>query len=380
MRNAQFKSVEQGIAMQRLLSACSLALATILGSLTAQAKALQIDPPKCNQNYGAALMVDTPPEIWAYANGASPEQFTSGMAQISNCFTMIKDKVNAQYTLKVSPLSKEQFNQGAERYSNVEQIESPTTPPKGKMRYGYLEIRDAKTGQLVGRGFGRNNKANLDFSNWNTVDPAGPALSTRNARLVTGSIVNAFFDFSTKPNNFNKNGHNGVIQSTAPSTSPNQTGKIPKTLISNASFIIDASTAPSLDASLQNMLKPLSPREQLEVMTDFFSYVEVESCLHKGGIGNEIFFTKVSKKGCYKRFHHSLSKPKAQMYIAERRMDTKTAYTATSLLGGTRKGGRTRSESFIYFIKHYGKYVDGLNAQQLTLKIEIYRLAHQSVL
>ena len=66
------------------------------------------------------------------------------------------------------------------------------------------------------------------------------------------------------------------------------------------------------------------------------------------------------------------------MYIAERRMDTEQAYTATSLLSGTRKGGRTRTESFIYFIKQYGKYVDGMSVRDLSAKFESYRLGSSS--
>ncbi len=387
--------------MWKQLSVTSLFFGTILSSVQVEAKDLQIDPPKCSQNYGQAVMINASSATWIRAKGAHPERFISAMADISNCFTMTKDKAAAKFILKAGTLSKEQFDQGASRFSNVEQIDSPRAAPKGKMRYGYLEIRHAQSGQLAGRGFGRNNTAGLDFSNWNLQSPTGMALLTDDARLVTGSIVNAFFEFSLKPNNFDMNGTSASISTTSnlptaapntinpqpsirpsiqasnprPSTSSplsNTNSGQPASWAHNSTMVIDASTAPSLDTSLQAMIKPLPPKKQLQVVRDFFAYTTVSRCLDK----EEPAFVEMSEEKCLFLFGSIINKNKAQMYIAERRMDTKTAYTTTSLAGGTWKHGRTRSESFIYFINRYGKYIDGVSVRDLSTRIENYRLRH----
>ena len=373
--------------MWKPLVASTFLVGIFFSSISAQAKDLQIDPPKCDKSYGTAVIENAPSAIWIRAKGSHPERFISGMADISNCFTMTEDKATAQYILRAGTLSKDQFNQGAQSFANVEQIESPKAAPRGKMRYGYLEIRHAQSGQLAGRGFGRNNVSGLDFSNWNIQSPTGMALSTQDARLVTGAMVNAFFEFSLKPENFDMGGTRSSTSSVnnAPTTASTTTSSAPSTSSSlpnikpgqpapwarNSTLIIDASTAPSLDASLQAMLKPFPPREQLQLMTDFFGYVDVERCLDtQTGPGAKY---PVSKRRCYARFSPKRQGDKPQMYIAERRMDLNTPYTSTSLAGGTRKYGRTRSESFIHFIKLYGSYLDGLSVKEYSARVENYR-------
>lgn len=185
-----------------LLSAGTATLGMMFGNMTAHAKGLQIDPPKCTKNYGTAFMVKAPSAVWIKAKGAHPESFISAMTDVSNCFTMTKDKSAAQYLLTAGTLSRAQFEKGSSHYSNADKIDSPRTSPNGKMRYGYLEIRHVGTNQLAGRGFGRNNTGGLDFSNWNMQGSMGMSLVSDDARLLTGSIVNAFFDFSNNPETF----------------------------------------------------------------------------------------------------------------------------------------------------------------------------------
>ena len=376
--------------MWKPLAVSSFILGVTFSNIPAQAKGLQIDPPKCDINYGSAVIVDASSAIWIRAKGAHPEKFLSGMSDISNCFTITKDKTNAKYTLQAGTLSKEQFNQGANRFSHIDKIDSPRITPKGKMRYAYLEIRHAQTGQLAGRGFGRNNTAGLDFSNWNIQGPTGMALTTSDARLVTGAVVNAFFEFSLKSENFDMSGMraSAPVANGAPATSPRTINPRPSTThsrpnvssgqpaswASKSTLVIDASTAPSLDASLQAMLKPLTPRQQLQVMKEFFGFVAVEQCLDEetGPTARR----PISRRRCYARFGPDYNEDKAQMYIAERRMDLKTPYTATSLAAGTRKYGRTRTESFIHFIKLYGSYIDGLSVREYSARVESYRGAN----
>ena len=380
--------------MWKPLAVSSFILGVTFSSISVQAKDLQIDPPKCVKNYGSAMIVDASSAVWIRAKGAHPEKFLSGMSDISNCFTMTKDKAAAKYTLQAGTLSKEQFKQGADQFSNIDKIDSPRTAPKGKMRYAYLEIRHAQTGQLAGRSFGRNNTAGLDFSNWNIQSPTGMALTTVDARLVTGSVVNAFFEFSLKPDNFDMRGTrtsvSPISNTTATSLQTISPGSPttsslrsinsgqPAAWARNSTLVIDASTMPSLDASLQAMLKPLAPRDQLQVMKEFFGFVAVEHCLDtQTGPGAEY---PVSRRRCYARFGPDYNEDKAQMYIAERRMDLKTPYTATSLAAGTRKYGRTRAESFIHFIKNYGSYIDGLSVSEYSARVESYRRANDTSL
>ena len=369
----------------------------------AHGKDIQIDPPKCATKYGTAYIDRNNSAAWIRFESAGPGKFVGAMAEVAGCFDIVKRLADADFTLKMGPLSKEQFNQGEAGTLATSPITSPKEAGRGDMRHAYIEIIHNASGTIAGRAFGRNHRADVDFTNWDMPNIVSSrinlALNTKNARLATGAVVNAFFDFTLNPGKFQMAGHaaqNDVHATPTTATpsiartpavsaargttaAPVTTSKTvlrpaqPAAWARNSTLVFDASTAPSLDVSLQSLLKPLAPRDQLQVMKELFAYVEVARCLDvQTGPGAK---NPVSERRCFARFGPDYNEEKAQMYIADRRMDSKTPYATTSLLGGTRKHGRTRTESFIHFIKLYGPYLDGLSVKDYSAKVESYRVA-----
>lgn len=186
-----------------------------------------VDPPKCEVPAGTAY-IERGANIEAFkkAGASDPAEFVSAMVKASNCYTVTLDARSAEYIITTGVLSKKQFKRGAASYASVPIMAGTTTGvdsalatlteinktmqdrnalpelldaiSSGKMRYGYIQLSKNRTGALMGRGFGRNNTHSLDYSTWNVSLSDAQSVQAFNtekkARLVGGSLVNAFFD------------------------------------------------------------------------------------------------------------------------------------------------------------------------------------------
>lgn len=186
-----------------------------------------VDPPKCETSAGT-VYVERGANLKAFdkVGAADPVGFVSAMVTASNCYTVTTDARNADYIMMTGLLSKSQFKRGAASFASEPIIAGSTTGlgsplatlteinntmqdgsalPKlldaisgGKMRYGYIQLNKNGSGALIGRGFGRNNTSGLDYTTWKVDSNAALSVQSFNtdkkARLVGGSLVNAYFD------------------------------------------------------------------------------------------------------------------------------------------------------------------------------------------
>lgn len=186
-----------------------------------------VEPPKCETSSGT-VFVEQGANLEAFkkAGATDPAEFVSAMIKASNCYTVTTDAQNADFIISVGVLSKKQFNRGAASFASQPIMSGTTTSvdsplaaltainktvqdgnalpelldaiSSGKMRYGYIQLTKNRTGVLLGRGFGRNNQSSLDYTTWNVSAYDAQAVqffnTEKKARLVGGSLVNAYFD------------------------------------------------------------------------------------------------------------------------------------------------------------------------------------------
>lgn len=207
-----------------------LAVIAFLGTaLWANAAAANfvVEPPKCDSSAGTAY-VERGANLEAFDKVGSPDPsgFVSAMLTASNCFTVTTNARSADFIVSVGMLAKDQYKSGAGSFSGSATMPGATTAAgsplgtlqsinkavasddtlgqllgsisSGKMRHAYLQVNRNNSGELIGRGFGRNNTKSLDYSTWKLGSSAAQNVQVYNteskARLVGGAIVNAYFD------------------------------------------------------------------------------------------------------------------------------------------------------------------------------------------
>ena len=222
----------------------------LLITMSAAAKDFVVDAPECSTSYGL-LYVERGANVGAWqAIGASdPAEFVEAMIAASGCFNVSQSSSSAEYIISPGVLTKKQFDNGKDNFSDQPFMPgsdfahgSPLDAIKGvnnklgeansalarinragreggasgraelaklageignlfgggKMRYGYLQINRVGSGDLIGRGFGRNNTSGLKYDHWSILSKQKASVKSFNnsdkAKLAGGSLINAYFD------------------------------------------------------------------------------------------------------------------------------------------------------------------------------------------
>jgi len=242
----------------------ALAFTTIILIPDASAKDFVADPPKCANSYGS-IYVDKGADTaaWQAAGVTDPAGFLEAMVAESGCFTVTNSRRSAKYILTAGLLTKDQYRDGKAAFQSQDIPGSTPGAVKGvnktlgkinnalasinsagrgnrgqlgklvkdlggllgsgNMRYGYLQINHNKGGELIGRGFARNNRSTLSYAHWSRpTDPQKIATqsfnSDKNSKLIGGALVLAYFDLHKEmPSLFASESTSKPISTGAPS-------------------------------------------------------------------------------------------------------------------------------------------------------------------
>ncbi len=139
-----------------------------------------------------------------------------------------------------------------------------------------------------------------------------------------------------------------------------------------ANVKIDGRNGESLRRSLALATRPLNQAQRESFVADFMGSNRVSWCLENGQLFEGRFFNKArTKQQCIQQIQRAarIAKP----YINDERMDANYARRVTSLLSGSRDLGRTRAESFAFYVDQHRKYFDGLTVAQIQQNAEFYK-------
>lgn len=134
-------------------------------------------------------------------------------------------------------------------------------------------------------------------------------------------------------------------------------------LMGFSSIKISTRNAEALDASLQSVLRPLSQADRIEFMEAVFRVTGYKKCITEG----DYRWTTLYKtpEECAELWT-TYNQARAEMYISDRRMDTKKEFVRTSFIGGSTRHGHSAARSYVIFIDEYGQYLDGMIAKDIV--------------
>jgi len=176
---------------------------------TVQAKDFAVKTPACATNFGSAYVERTNSiEVYKKAGANDPAGFVEAMVADSGCFSVTSDRNAANFIISTGLLTQKQYESrqtGSTQSDTRGALDTLLTVDglisvvsSGSMRYSFLQVDDRATGNLISRGFGRNNTSGLDYSSWSLSSSQKAAVNSFNnskkARLISGSVINAYFD------------------------------------------------------------------------------------------------------------------------------------------------------------------------------------------
>lgn len=190
----------------------------------AHAKGYKVEAEKCTSPKGTIAVSKENDRAWSSLDIDSPDLFLESLVAESECFTIVRRASSADYVLSAGPLTKEEYEAGPQQFSGSSAIQKAVQNApvgeeitktlndmdsvlkgdlaalenifsgKSKMQFAYIDIT-TKSGEVVARGFGRNNRSGLDYSHWTThQEGIADFTSTKKALRVSGSIFNAYDD------------------------------------------------------------------------------------------------------------------------------------------------------------------------------------------
>lgn len=266
--------------LKKIIAVGTIAVATSLFS-SAQAKDFAVDTPACATNFGSAYVERSASlAVYKKAGASDPAKFVEAMVVDSGCFTVTSDRNSANFIISTGLLAKKEYDSRqipTMRSENGVSLDSLLTTEgllsavsSGSMRYGYLQVDERATGNLMSRGFGRNNTAGLDYSGWSTSPSQKASVSSFNtskkARLISGAIINAYFDMGPEKasrNTYQLTGTPQFLTTAAPignsatpvvdSSSPTSFEPAKKDITNDVSSVTQTSTPVELSRNQQTL-------------------------------------------------------------------------------------------------------------------------------
>jgi len=180
----------------------------------------------------------------------------------------------------------------------------------------------------------------------------------------------------TSPDQVVKASPKSISMRTVPGT------RAPATAQMGANIKLNMRTAQSLDESLAAMNAPLSQSESMHFMYAFFVVAELEYCYwtgdaypgldHRGHISAEECWSARGPSAQGKKYVDRKFKDSIRTYISHRRLDDEKEYVATNGFGNSRRGGHSREQSYVLFIEHYSRMLDGKTRPEIEALYDSY--------
>ena len=175
-------------------------LATVLIGLSALmtsravAQDMKVPIQKCASPVGSIAAHTPTLGIWRTVGINDPAQFLVAIATESNCFTAAAAGAPATYRITATPMAKNEFEAGADRFSGRTALMSSELRRPKKMVWTHVAIMDS-SGRVVAGGVGRNNTSKLDYSQWDSANRGVLSFnSDKLSQKYGGAMLNAFGD------------------------------------------------------------------------------------------------------------------------------------------------------------------------------------------
>lgn len=210
------------------LSAALIGLSAVVEP-SAAAQDMQVPIQKCVSPVGSIAAHTPTLGIWRTVGINDPAQFLEAIATESKCFTVAQPGAPATYRITATPIAKNEFKAGADRFSGRTALMPTALRKPSKMVWAHVAIMDS-SGRTVAGGVGRNNTSKLDYSRWESANRGVLGFnSDKLSRKYGGAMLNAFGDarptienelMGLKSQSFPQSSSNNSVATTRPSASP----------------------------------------------------------------------------------------------------------------------------------------------------------------